>query len=213
VAKFKTYARTGGWKLKYSTTMGLKVGGSSKQPLMVEMKGTKHVAAREISVKVERNKVYPEGAVVNILLHTVDCDYGPPGIDQAEEVLVLGPKLGVIGREGAKYIMPDGMWFRGEQALREHLHANLGEVADLRKAMIVLNAPSAITEAGDEEVDPEVPSEPTPHLPDRSVFAQVAAEASPGPVEPSEAIQAPEAPEIAWVPAEEGWDPNAEPWE
>jgi recombination protein RecA len=216
VAKFKTYARTGGWKLRYSTTYGLKVGGSSKQPLMVEIKGTKHVAAREISVKVERNKVYPEGAVVNILLHTVDCDYGRPGIDQAEEVLVLGPKLKVIGREGVKYVLPGGQWFRGEQALREHLHANPVLVAELRQAMIALNAPSAITEAGDEEVDLEAPPEPTSHLPDRAVFAQVAAEASPGPVEPSEPLQAPvtssEALEAPWEPPE-GWGASADSWE
>jgi recombination protein RecA len=218
VARFKTYARTGGWKLKYSTTMGFKVGGSSKPPLMVEIKGTKHVAAREISVKIERNKVAPEGPVVNILLHTVESDHGKPGIDQAEEALVLGPKLGVIGREGPKYILPGGMWVRGEQALRDHLHANPLEVAELRQAMIALNAPVTITETDAEDLELV---EPTPHLPDRAAFTQVAtemaAEASPGPVEPLKAQEAPatpsEAPSASWAPPEEGWDPYAEPWE
>lgn len=212
VAKFKTYARTGGWKLKYSTTMGLKVGGSSKQPLMVEIKGAKHIAAREISVKIERNKVYPEGPVINILLHTVDSDHGHPGIDQAEEVLSLGPKLGVIGREGAKYILPGGQWFRGEQHLREHLRANPDLVADLRKAMIALNAPVTITDAGDEEPT-EAPPEPAMHLLDRAVFDQVAAEATGRPQEPTKALEAPEPPIEAWRASEEGWDPNAESWE
>lgn len=208
----KSYGRTGGWKLKYSTTMGLKVGGSSKQPLMVEVKGTKHVAAREISVKIERNKVYAEGAVVNILIHTVDCDYGPPGIDQAEEVLMLGPKLGIIGREGVKYVLPGGKWFRGEQALREHLHANPDTVAELRQSMIALNAPSAITDAGPDEEPTEVPSEPTPHLMDRAAFDQIAAEASQTPAEPLQAPEVPEAPKEAWRAAEEDRDPNEEPW-
>jgi recombination protein RecA len=213
VAKFKTYARTGGWKLKYSTTMGLKVGGSSKQPLMVEIKGAKHIAAREISVKVERNKVYPEGPVINILLHTVDSDYGPPGIDQAEEVLTLAPKLGVIGREGVKYVLPGGKWFRGEQALRDHLHANLAVVAELRQAMITLNAPSAITDAGPDDEPTEPPSEPVMHLPDRAVFDQIAAEASVPPQERLQTSEVPEPPIEAWRASEEGWDPNAEPWE
>jgi recombination protein RecA len=213
VARFKTYARTGGWKLKYSTTMGLKVGGSSKQPLMVEIKGTKHIAAREISVKIERNKVYAEGPVINILLHTVDSDYGPPGIDQAEEVMSLAPRLGVIGREGPKYVLPGGKWFRGEQAMREHLHTNPDLVADLRKAMIALNAPAALAEAGPDDEPTEAPQEPTLHLPDRAVFDQVAAEAAVPPQERLQAPQVPEAPVEAWRASEEGWDPNAEPWE
>lgn len=216
VAKFKTYARTGGWKLKYSTTMGLKVGGSSKQPLMVTLKDTKHIAAREISVKIERNKVYPEGAVVNILLHTIDSDYGKPGIDQAEEVLSLGPRLGVIGREGVKYVLPGGKWFRGEQALREHLHAEPELVAELRQAMIALNAPPALAEPDpeDEPTEPiEASSEPVPHLPDRAVFDQIAAEVPGSPQEPLKAQEAPEAPTEAWRTSEEGWDGYAEPGE
>jgi recombination protein RecA len=218
VQRYKTYARTGGWKLKYSTTMGLKVGGSSKQPLMVEIKDTKHIAAREISVKIERNKVYPEGAVVNILLHTVDSDYGRPGIDQAEEILTLAPRLGVIGREGVKYVLPGGKWFRGEPALRDHLRANPDVVAELRRAMISLNAPNAITDPGPEEEAPEdepigSPIEPTPHLMDRAAFDR-AAEAARMPQEPLEAPQAPsapsEAPEASWSPPE-GWDDSG--WE
>jgi recombination protein RecA len=217
VAKFKTYARTGGWKLKYSTTMGLKVGGSSKQPLMVEVKGTKHIAAREISVKVERNKVYAEGPVINILLHTVDSDYGSPGIDQAEEVLSLAPKLGVINREGVKYVLPGGKWFRGEQAVRDHLHANPELVAELRQTMIALNAPAELTEA---DVDTE-DTEPVPHLPDRGLFAQMAPEAPRTPQEAPEAPEAPitppeplEAPTALWRPpeGEGGDDYEAETW-
>ena len=219
VARFKTYSRTGGWKLKYSTTMGLKIGGSSKQPLMVEIKDTKHIAAREISVKIERNKVYPEGAVVNILLHTVDSDYGHPGIDQAEEVLSLGTRLKVIGREGVKYILPGGKWFKGEQALRDHLHAHPDEVAELRQAMIALNAPPALADSDpeDAEVEPiEVLSEPTLHLPDRAVFDQVAAEASVRPVEPLEASKVPgtplEALSASWEPPG-GWGNDESGWE
>lgn len=204
----KTYGRTGGWKLKYSTTMGFKVGGSSKQPLMVEVKGTKHIAAREISVKVDRNKVYAEGPVVNILLHTVDSDYGKPGIDQAEEVLTLGPRLGIIGREGVKYVLPGGKWFRGEQALREHLHQDPELVAELRRALIALNAPAALAEADEEPTEVQV--EPVPHALDRAVFDQVAAEASQSPPEPSGAPEVPSAPDDAWRASEEGWDGYAE---
>jgi hypothetical protein len=186
---------------------------------MVTIKDTKHIAAREVSVKIERNKVYPEGPVVNILLHTVDSDYGKPGIDQAEEVLVLGPKLNVIGREGVKYVLPGGQWFKGEQALREHLHANPATVAELRQAMIALNAPVSLTEAAPEdEVEVEAPIGHNPQLMDREVFRQVAAEAPTSPQEPLKAEEAPSPPsevsEASWTPPDGGWDDAyAQDWE
>jgi recombination protein RecA len=208
VMRFKQYARTGGWKLKYSTTMGLKVGGSQKQPTFVTIKDTKHIAAREISVKVERNKVWPEGPVVNILLQTVEVDDRKPGIDQAEEVLSLAPKLGVIGREGVKYVLPGGQWFRGEQHLRDHLHANPELVAELRQTMVGLNAPVALADP-DPEGNPadEVEVEPVAHP-----MPRIDAEAPSSPVEAPEAEKAPatpsEAPEASWEPPG-GWDADA----
>ena len=207
VQRFKTYSRAGGWKLKYSTTFGFKVGGSSKAPIMVDIKGTKHVAGREISVKVERNKVYAEGAVVNILLNTVESEHGKVGIDQAEEVLVLGPKLGVIRKDGIVYTLPGGQWFRGEPGLRDHLHANPTVVAELRKAMIDLNAPATLAEEGTEEQEftpdeGELPS----HAPDRAAFmAAATGEAPQVPQEPVSKSEvptptptAPVAPQAAW---------------
>jgi recombination protein RecA len=213
VMRFKQYSRTGGWKLKYSTTVGLKVGGSSKQPVYVEIKGTKHIAAREISVKVERNKLWPEGPVVNILLQTVAVEGHRPGIDQAEEVLSLAPKLGLIGREGVKYILPGGQWFRGEQAMRDHLHAHPELVASLRQAMVGLNAPVALAEVEPEdEVEVEAPIGHVPQLMDREVFRQVAAEAPRSLQEPLEASEAPSTPSEAsgasWEPPG-GWDADA----
>ena len=212
---FKTYARTGGWKLKYTTTFGLKVGGSDKQPLMVTINGNKHVAAREISVKVERNKVYAEGAVVKVLLHTIKSDYGPPGIDQVEEVVALAPKLGVISREGVMYVLPGGQKFRGEGALRQHLRANPEVVAELRKALLTLKGSPVIAseEAADEvslvEEELEPPSRPLA----RESFLAVAQAVqnpsevlgppagSPEPVAlPGVVSEAPEAPLEEWDP-------------
>ena len=196
VQRFKTYARAGGWKLKYSTTFGFQVGGASKAPIMVDIKGTKHVAAREVSVRVKRNKVYAEGPVVNIMLNTVDSDHGKVGIDQAEEVFVLGPKLGVIKKDGALYTLPGGKWFRGEHNLKEHLHANPAVVADLRLALLELNAPAVLATSDDEEEvefveGPEEAEQPS-HALDRAVFMAAAMPEAPrSPQEPTSPVLAP----------------------
>lgn len=160
----------GGWALKHSSTMRLKFAGSDKQPVLASVKGNRIPVGKEISIKVERNKVSAAGAVARPFLVTVPTEkYGPVGVDQAMEAFDAGLASGLIAQRGAMYTLPTGETIKGRDAVIAHFREAMDEALDIRQRVVSSSAPATIDEPEelpeeDPETDPETDPEDEPEV-------------------------------------------------
>jgi len=98
----------GGFALDHSLTHKLQVKRGSA-PYVVGTKENARNVGYEMVVKVQKNKVAPEGRVARFGFFTEDTEkYGPIGIDKAQEAFTMGLALDVIKQAGIAYVFPDG---------------------------------------------------------------------------------------------------------
>jgi len=145
----------GGWALKYGTTMNLSLRYAGKDKLEDTIKGDKITVGREIAIRVSRNKTGPEGKVAMVMLHTVESQFGPIGVDVAKETAIMAVKLGLILQNGGHYTIPaTGEKIHGIDRVGDYFRENPKECTEMRQALIDLRADQVTTsDDADEEIE------------------------------------------------------------
>lgn len=150
--------RPGGRKLRHTTTMRMKYGRTSKKPLTATIGGESGIpVAKEIAIKVERNKCAPAGAVANLMIYTTASPYGPVGVDNATAAFKNGKKLGVLDHQGTYYTLPNGLQVRGEAEVIQTLKNDPTMIDQIRtlclaqKTNVVLDDDAVTEEQAEEE--------------------------------------------------------------
>ena len=122
--------------LKYNTTMKVdlrRASGDQPSDTQITMKFEDNPDPISIGIKMKarvvRNKVAPQGFSGEFWIFNVDTpEWGPIGINKADEALSIGVRLGIIEQGGGgNYTLPDGRKARG----REKVMAILLEELDL----------------------------------------------------------------------------------
>lgn len=146
IAKFGADTTTaGGWALKYSSTMKLKMQRTGqKDPLYDIIKGEKVAVGHFVSVRVERNKVAAGYRTANMVLYHAPSKYGPVGIDKADEAVTVGLRNGVIGQAGAWYTLPNGERYNGREALVEGVREDPDSIVEIRRLVLEANEQNII---------------------------------------------------------------------
>jgi recombination protein RecA len=143
--------------LKYATTMKVEMRRTGETPLKVKFPDDDEpqVVGTQYKARVSRNKVAAQGKAGTFwLINNASMEYGPIGIDVADEALTIGIFTGAIGVEGGGYYtMP---WTSGK---KDRIHGRPLVLAYLRehrdKAMEVRDA-SVAKMSADVKVDVEV---------------------------------------------------------
>ncbi len=107
--------------LKYNTTTKIKMSRTGEPSKKVKITDAVSKAPAELEVgrqvraKVERNKLAPQGRVADYWFYNVATEqYGPVGIDRADEAITLGIATGAIKRlSTVSYEFPDGSTVKG----------------------------------------------------------------------------------------------------
>jgi recombination protein RecA len=132
---------SGGFVPAHSMTQRLNVKRASAA-YTIGSDDTKVNVGYEMGVKVERNKVGPEGRNVKfdfITVSHIDTKSGahmPVGIDKVQEAVNLGIREGVISQAGAWLTLPNGERFQGRDAAKEYLRQQPDQVAAIRERVM-----------------------------------------------------------------------------
>lgn len=143
--------------LQYSTTFSIKMAkmGLAKNILTVGSGDNIEEVGRRFKALVQRSRVSPAGRIAEFMLkNQVTKEYGPIGLDAADEAVSLGIRMGIIARAGSKYTLPDGESFMGNALLSAGLRDNPSLIQSIRHAAINMTA-SEVTE------ETELVEEPT----------------------------------------------------
>lgn len=124
--------------LRYNTTMKVEMRRASGEATTVTMKFEDEkdavVVGVQVKAKVVRNKVSAPGYSTDFWIFNHDTDeYGPVGIDRADEALSLGIRTGVVPQKGAYYVLPDGKQYQGRAKTMEVLRGELDLVDEIRQ--------------------------------------------------------------------------------
>lgn len=125
----------GGYLLKHATTLKFRLSRTREQPLKIKVEGVDIPVGVEIKVLLERNKVSPRGTAASYWLLTQDTQYGPVGIDKADEAAILGlrPDVAAIIQGGAYYtIVSTGEKVKSRASLIELLRSTPALVESIR---------------------------------------------------------------------------------
>jgi recombination protein RecA len=121
--------------LKYSTTMRVDMGISMDDPIRYRLPGDTEdsTIGRKVRARVSRNKVAVQGKNSEFYLINADTkEYGPVGIDKADEAITIGLYTEVIEQGGGWYHLPltKGQEKRTRIQGREKLGAHLRSCPD-----------------------------------------------------------------------------------
>lgn len=106
IGGYKDTTTGGGWALKHGTTH--KVEFRSGEWLKDKDEDGEIVQVGHIvKAKVERNKVAPKGKTAEFVLLFRDSQYGPVGIDKADEAATFADRLGMIEKSGSWFSIPE----------------------------------------------------------------------------------------------------------
>jgi recA bacterial DNA recombination protein len=128
--------------LKYNTTMKVdlrRASGEKPEDTQITMKFEDNPDPIQIGVKIKarvvRNKVAPQGFSGEFWIFNVDTDeWGPIGVNRADEALSIGIRLGIIDQGGGgNYTMPDGRKVRGREKVMAILLEELDLVDSIRE--------------------------------------------------------------------------------
>lgn len=127
---------TGGWALRHVTTMKMQV--KRGEPHKVKIDGDDVSVGYEMSIRVQRNKLAPDGVVAKAWFHNrATAKYGPVGVDTIAEAAALGIKYKVISmRAGGYYTMLDDVEVRGKDSVEAYLREHPKQVTEMRKKLL-----------------------------------------------------------------------------
>ena len=140
----------GGFALEHSSTMKLNVKKTGTPAFKDKIDGEERIVGHEVRVRVERNRVAVPFRTATLTLFNQPSQYGPVGIDLADEAFTLGSARGVIAQEKATYILPTGERFVGRPKTIDALRKSPETVELIRKevlAQVREYKPSEILEA------------------------------------------------------------------
>jgi len=141
--------------LKYSTTMKIDMRRTAESTLKVKRldgnETVEEIVGQQVRARVVRSKVAAQGRAAEFWIINQDTpEYGPIGIDRADEALSLGIRTGVIGvRGGGHHDLPDGTSIRG----RDLVLARLRSEPDLALQIRDLAVQDAVKDVKQEEGD------------------------------------------------------------
>jgi len=126
--------------LQYNTTMSLKAarasGTAAETTLTVKELGQDKPipVGYKFMIKVQRSRVASQGRQTDLWLINESTDqYGPIGIDRAEEAASVGIMMEIITRAGSNYTLPTGGTFFGRPKLVTALRAEPAAIAEIRR--------------------------------------------------------------------------------
>jgi recombination protein RecA len=111
--------------MKHSTTTRVRMNKGSTLPVKIKIDGADEEVCRQVKATVDRSKQIALGRVAEFWINIQPTDeYGPLGINRADEYATLGIKLGVIKREkenSSWYQIPTCPKVNGEGAVKQLL--------------------------------------------------------------------------------------------
>lgn len=152
----------GGWALKHVTTCKGNVRRGAGESLKAKIFGEDLPVGHTMVVKVERNKVYPQGEVAEIIFRNrASLKHGPIGVDKAAEAVEVGLRFGVVEQQpGGYYVGPDGQRIKGRDTLLEHFRDHPDVVEQVRTRSLEALA----SDVGEQPEEPEVAEGPDADL-------------------------------------------------
>lgn len=151
----------GGWNLRHMSTMKMRFKRTATPQLTRARNGVNEPIGQEIAVLVERNRVAPRGRVGTFMFFLEETEYGPVGVDRADEAVTLGTRLGVVKQDGSWYYAPDGTKMQGKKKLVDYLRSFPDLIEQIRQQAIAARADEvlpdeyAAAQFAGEEVEPE----------------------------------------------------------
>lgn len=147
----------GGWALKHVTSMKLQVKKAGGE-------GSKHTAKMpghdrpvpvgfKMAVRVQKNKMGPEGTVAEIWFHNVPtATYGPVGFDPVQETFDFAKRFKLMGSgAGGNYEVEGEKIKGGEPKVMDYLRKNPDAVEALRTKVL-----AQVSHLVEEDAAPEV---------------------------------------------------------
>lgn len=123
--------------LKYATSMKIDMRRTGEPPLKVGSGATEEIVGVQAKAKVSRSKVSAQGRSGEFwILNQPTEQYGPIGIDIADEAFTVGKLTGVIKQAGAWYTLPNGERFQGGDAVKAYLREDRDEMLAVRDAAV-----------------------------------------------------------------------------
>lgn len=148
--------------LKYSTTMKVEMGNTGADPIRYLLPGDEEpsIIGRMLRARVTRNKVAVQGKKAEFYLINADTsEYGPVGIDKADEAITIGLHTEVIEQGGGGYYtIPGGNRIRGRDKVAEHLRSCPEDLEAVRVAAIATMSADVRVETETEMVVEEASS-------------------------------------------------------
>jgi recombination protein RecA len=139
----------GGFALKHVTTHKVKLKRTGTTPYSVRRSGEVQQVGHEIAAVIERNKVAPPRRTATLnLFHTASEEYGPVGIDKADEAVVIGERVDAIEKGGGGWytVRATGERIRGRDELIQSLRGQPEVVELIRKQALDAVAHEVVSE-------------------------------------------------------------------
>lgn len=126
--------------LAYMLSMSIRLTKGANPPKKIRIAGEDEIVAREIKVRVEKNKVAGgQNRTASYVLNVRDTDkFGPVGIDLIDETMRVGIATGAIEQRGAFYTLPDGERIKSRDSVYEHLLEDVTRAEPIRAKAIEL---------------------------------------------------------------------------
>lgn len=126
--------------MQHSTTakINMSARGGEEDVRKLKLPGEEEpvIVSSRSRMKVDRLKNGLAGRVAEAFINRVGTgEYGPPGIDTADEHITYGLREKVIKLGGAWYTLPDGSRHNGRLALARHLREHPEACKDIRAAI------------------------------------------------------------------------------
>lgn len=135
--------------MKYSTTTKVEMAYTGEETIKYRIPGDKDdsVIGRMARARVTRNKVAVQGKSAEFYIINYDTpEYGPVGIDRADEAITVGVATEVIRQAGAWYYVPTESnkagesRFQGREKVAQHLRSSPDDLELVRVKAIATMA-------------------------------------------------------------------------
>lgn len=158
--KGPTTTTGGGFALKHGTTTKLSVKRGARgevTALKAKIDGESIPVGHFVAVKIERNSVALAGKTATFaIIYQETEEFGPMGIDNADEAAEIGILFNLFERAGAWFTLPwNGERYNGRPALVEGLRKDPVSVAHIRQTALDLQGKSELVVEQTEDEDAE----------------------------------------------------------
>ena len=113
-------------EMKHATTTRVVMSGGSQEPIKMafEEGQPSEIVCLQFKARVTRSKVCPPGRVAEFWVNNRPTDeFGPAGINEIDEYISVGVRLGAVEREGSYYTVPGAKKVQGKAAAVQLLRA------------------------------------------------------------------------------------------